>query len=419
MKPSASLEDWLANLYKINPLIIDLSLTRLQQVLLSYPVHMFTARVITVAGTNGKGSTVAFLDQILRNSGYRVACFTSPHVLHFNERIQINGQAVSDKQLFSAFAAVEAARGEVKLTFFEFVLLAALTLFQAEELDFILLEVGVGGRLDAVNCVDADIGVITSIDFDHQHWLGHTRDEIAENKAGIMRSHKPLVCGEPAPPAVLYKLAEQLSVPFYLCGRDYHYQVDATQWRFQHQTTCWDRLPLPKLPIQNAATVMQVITLLQREFEISDVAVNTGIREARLLGRMQRLPLGVPGVMDVAHNAQSIAYLASYLQLQPCAGKTHAIFSILKDKDRRAALQPMLAMVDHWNVAVVATPRGCSLDDMVETLTALQVERIHVHTSIAEAFQAVSMRLGAADRVVVFGSFHVVTELLEASLELS
>lgn len=407
-----SIEDWLTQVYSVNPFKVEFGLERIKQVLHRFPVHQLSTPVITVTGTNGKGSTVAFLAHVLQKSGYNVGCFTSPHVINFNERIQINGQQVSDTALCDAFAEVESYRGDFNITFFEYSFLAALAIFQRADLDIVILEVGVGGLLDAVNCVDNDISVITSIALDHQQWLGQTREEIAANKAGIMRPGKPLVCGDPNPPVAIYSAAERLGSACYISGRDYFYSEEETTWQFKNDELAWDGLAQPHLPMANAATACQVLSVLRTQFPIMEWALRDGIKETRLIGRMQALPNG-KGVMDIAHNPQSVAYLAERLSKQPVRGKRFAIFGMLADKAMQDSIMPMIDWVDEWHIAVLESERSASLDDMVQSLKTCGVQKINIHTDIGQAYQQLSQSAGADDYIVAFGSFFVVSAILK------
>lgn len=408
-----SLEDWLGTIYQVNPFKVELGLTRLKQFLQRHPLHLLNVPIITVTGTNGKGSTVAFLSQILTQSGYRVGTFTSPHIFRFNERIQINGEPVSDECLCQAFATVESLRGEIDLTFFEYAFLSSLVIFQAAELDILVYEVGVGGSRDAVNCLDADVSIITTIDFDHQQWLGNTRNEIAAEKVGILRSGKPLICGDLDPPIAIFCAAEKLTSPLYLLGRDFHFQQEGSSWEFQNDTFHWQGLNVPHLPIANAAIACQALSVMCDQFPVVEWALREGIRDTRLTGRMQALPDGVNGIMDVAHNAQSIAYLAEKIKQSPITGKTVAVFSMLGDKNMPESIESIHTLIDEWHVAEIDNPRAAKLDDITSILREKNVQKIHIHRDPASAYQAATASMSEEDRVIVFGSFYVITEILQ------
>ncbi|AEY02122.1 bifunctional folylpolyglutamate synthase/ dihydrofolate synthase [Oceanimonas sp. GK1] len=400
---SRSLADWLAVLERLDISHIELGLERMQHVagrlgLLSLPAH-----VITVGGTNGKGTTCALLESMLRAGGVSVGVYSSPHLLDYRERVRINGDVPAEQAFCEAFAAVEAARGDIALTYFEFGTLAALWLFRAACPDVVLLEVGLGGRLDATNVVDSDQAVITTIALDHTDWLGSDREAIGFEKAGILRPGKPAVCGDLDPPASIGEQAGKLGTPVAFSGRDFHWQQQGDSWSFAGLGLELEQLPVPGLPLMNAATALA--TLAASPFALTDEAIATGLREARLAGRLQRL---APNLwVDVAHNPESAAYLASRLQVDSGNGAIHGVVGMLKDKDIAATLAPLQPLVRHWYPATLGGPRGASGAVLAQ---AVGVE--HHFGSVTEALQAALSACADGERVIVFGSFFTVAEAL-------
>jgi len=412
-----TLFEWLNWQLSLHPHEIELGLSRCRQVAQRLNLLAPNFPIINVAGTNGKGSSVALLDAILSASGLRVGRYTSPHLLHYNERIGIAGQPVSDAQLCEAFAAVEAARQEVSLTFFEFGTLAALWLFQQGEnkVEIAILEVGLGGRLDAVNIFDPTIALVTAIDIDHTDWLGKDRDRIGFEKAGIFRAQRPAVCSDPQPPLQLLHHAQQLPAPLYYLGRDFSYQKMAdNSWSWYSKTASHSSLPLPALPgdfqLQNAAGVLMVLELLP--LALSEIAIRQGLIQVNLPARFQVLPGKVTRVLDVAHNPQAAKELNKLLQQTPGQGTTHAVMGILRDKDIGGILAAIQQSIAEWYVAPLNTPRSATVNELVGGLQTIGATRIHTAVSIAESYHQAMTNAQAGDRVVVFGSFYTVAEVL-------
>lgn len=420
----ATLADWLARIEACHPNEIDLGLERIGKVAARLPADLNGSIKIVVGGTNGKGSTTTMLDQILRQAGLSSATFTSPHFLRYNERICINGEEVSDQALCDAFSAIEQARGDISLTYFEYGALAALVLFTAAKPDVVILEVGLGGRLDAVNLVDADISIVTTIALDHTEWLGPDRESIGREKAGIFRAGKPALCGDIDPPASLLKVAGDLGAGLLLRQKDYSAELDTVQpghvqtWQWQglsslgEQLTLTD-LPRPVLPLVNAATVLQAIQFLP--FTISEAAIRSGLESARMTGRMQRLEVqGRYFILDVAHNPEAAAYLAQSLSTEP-AQRTHLIIGMLADKDIDQVLALLQSSVCDWYPVTLNVGRGARSDDLVNRLSNLQVDAatIHGHDSVESAIRQVLERTQEGDRVVIAGSFFTVADALK------
>lgn len=407
-------EDWLNYLETCHPNAIDLGLARIEIVAARLEVLHFDCPIITVAGTNGKGSCVALIQAILAAAGYRVGTYSSPHLLVYNERIQIAGEPVSDSVLCEAFNCIAKVRADISLTYFEFGTLAALWLFKQKQLDAIILEVGLGGRLDAVNCVDADISVISMVDLDHIEWLGHTREQIAKEKAGIMRPHKPCVLGDFSVPLSVYEHATLKNVSLYLQGQQFDYKKQTSSWSWQSQQQTLSDLPLPKIELQNAATVLQVIELLNKWFSISRYAIEQGLKRVFLSGRFQIIEqAGLQFILDVAHNPAGGNCLAKRLAQEPCAGKTHAVIGMLADKDISNTLAPLISQIDQFYLANLACPRGAIAEQLNQYLMQLN------HKASARMFSSPVIALKEAcevaskgDRVLVFGSFHTVALVL-------
>jgi dihydrofolate synthase/folylpolyglutamate synthase len=433
-----SVPQWLSYIESLHPQAMELGLTRIQSVAQRLEVLDFQCPVITVGGTNGKGSCVAFLEAILIAAGYKVGAYTSPHLLVFNERVRIAGMAVNDDQLIAAFKQVDIARGDISLTYFEFITLAALVIFQSSKPDILLLEVGLGGRLDAVNIVDPDVAIVTSVALDHMDWLGATREAIGYEKAGIFRSGKPAICGDFNPPASVIEAAEKLQAPFYgqLVSQPAQQRLEEKRyantffitdlnsaqpnsWSWQYQETIYKNLPIPHLPLQNAATALMALYCLKDRLEISMAAITQGLQQAWLPGRFQTLYQREQQreiILDVAHNPAAASYLAKRMAELPANRKVHAVVSILADKDITETLRPLLPLVDIWYVAGLALPRGSAAENIANHLQSLGVAAYDVRLaeSVSIAFQEALSASQPSDRILVFGSFHTVAAVLEA-----
>lgn len=417
-----SLSDWLSLIEACHPSDIELGLARVQAVADRLELDFCGSTVVTIAGTNGKGSTQTFLDQMLRRHGYSTGCYSSPHFLRYNERVRINGEEVSDPLLCDAFAAVEAARGSVALTYFEYGTLAALHIFASASPDFLLLEVGLGGRLDAVNIVDSDVAVVTTVALDHTDWLGDTRELIGREKAGIFRPGKPAICGDQLPPETVALVAQELGARLYQVGDAFAWDEMATDWRWrgldqQGQAVALEALPVPQLPLPNAATALQVLHLLLER--PSPEAIHAALAGARMTGRMQRLALGAAEcILDVAHNPQAAQYIAGRLAAAPQGGRLHVILGMLGDKDADGVLRALQPVVDCWHFASLAGPRGQSAEALERKLRELASDAVcQSYADVAAALAAVRQQVGGADRVLIAGSFLTVSDAL-AQLQL-
>lgn len=409
-----TLQEWLLWQQTLHPQAIDLGLERCTEVARRLNLLKPSCPVISVAGTNGKGSCVALLAAIYRTAGYRTACFTSPHLFAYNERITLVGKAVSDERLCHAFEWVNRVRGDISLTYFEFSFLAALLLFKQVRPNVMILEVGLGGRLDAVNMLDADVALITSIDLDHMNWLGPDREAIGFEKAGIMRPHKPAVCADASPPQSLLGYARDIQAEWHGAEKDFHWQRNEEGgWHWYNAQTRYDSLPLPTLPgthqISNAAAVLQVIESLRQRLPVPREAIDKGLRRQCLHGRIQKIQGRVPTWLDVSHNPQSVKALAE--TLGKWEGETHALTGILTTKDIPATLREMLNTVDVWHVAPLHVPAGADSAALETALRGLGVTAIHCHQSILSAFQKLRQELPSSARLIVFGSFHTLETL--------
>lgn len=408
--------DWLDWQQKLHPDTIDLGLERSAEVW-SRLQQSLDSVVISIAGTNGKGSCGAMLESVYTEAGYRVGSYSSPHLLSYNERIRIHACNIDDETLCQAFAAVDEARGDVSLSYFEFGTLAALYCFSQANLDVVILEVGLGGRLDAVNIIDADVALITSIDLDHQQWLGDDRESIGYEKAGIFRAQQRAVFAESDPPASVLDHAARLDTRLFVYQRDYHVHrmTDSWTWRGPAGKSRYG-LPHPGLrgdkQIQNAAAVVMVTELLSEDLAITQAQLKDGLRHVQLAGRFQIIP-GQPAViLDVAHNPHAIAALVENLRAYQCRGRVRAVFSMLNDKDLGAVIRLLKPWIGGWYIAPLDDPRACTNAQLEQALSDESVDMINVHATIREAFQAARSDSLDADCILVCGSFFTVAEVM-------
>ena len=409
-----NLTQWLEYQLSIHPQTIAMGVERVREVAKRMNLLKLPCPVISVAGTNGKGSTVAFIEAIAAASAYRIGAFTSPHFLNYNERIRVAGQDASDALLIEAFEAIEIARAEIPLTYFEFGTLAALWVFARAKLDFIVLEVGLGGRLDAVNIIDADVAVITTVDLDHQAYLGDNRELIGFEKAGIMRPGKPCILAEKDPPSSVLKHAYENGV---YCVRGYSdYLIDRfdQHWTWREPGFSID-LPYPALQapaqIQNAAAGIAALRAL--DLPIAQNAWSIGIALAKITGRLQAWRQSPEVILDVAHNPQSVAQLALWLEQNP--KPTLAVFSALKDKDIAGMIASLKPFIQYWHVGVLAEPVDRTLfgSEMQAVFSAnLPESDFSIHDSVAQAYQEALSAAGQSFRVLVFGSFHTLEAVM-------
>lgn len=404
----STLSDWLTQIASIHTAEIELGLERVASVAQRLQVVNPTIPVITVAGTNGKGSTVAGLQAIYRAAHYRVGTFTSPFLFKPNEQVCLNGREVSDAELCHALEKVDLARGDISLTPFEFFTLAALVIFKTAELDVLLLEVGLGGRLDAVNIIDADVALVTSISIDHVDWLGPTRESIAKEKAGIFRKNKPAVYGDTQPPQTLIDYAAQLGTRVFYQNKDFHFHESNADWSWSHQSIHYPSLPITPLLTQNMANVLMAVTLLQQQLPVEYPAIKSGLAEVSLPGRIQIIPGRVMEIHDVSHNPAAISLLAQHLHASSCQGKTRAVFSMLADKDIAESIAVISEQIDQWYVAPLANKRAAKQEALTQAFQQTKIDNVIFSTCIKTAYQSAVQQAKAGDRIVVFGSFHTV-----------
>ena len=426
MSRPTTLAAWLAYLETLHPKAIAMGLDRVEAVRSRMGTSL-AGPVITVTGTNGKGSTCALLEAMFAAAGFRTGLYTSPHLARYNERVRIGGSEATDGELVSAFAAVEEARvpahgtGEpTLLTYFEFGTLAALWLFAHARPDVVVLEVGLGGRLDAVNIVDADVAVVTSLDLDHMDYLGPTRDDIAREKAGIFRAGRPVVCAEPEPPAPLSRHAAALGAPVVLLGRDYGYVAEATQWQYWGPAGRRFGLPHPALrgahQLANAATALAVLDLVRTRLPVTGGAIRDGLLAVVLPGRFQVLPGRPTVVLDVAHNPHAVQVLAAAVGAMGFHARTVAVFGMLADKDIAGAVAAIAPRIDAWYVATLPGPRGAGAAALQAILVRAGVApaAIRAFDDVGAALLAARGDADEADRIIVFGSFLTVAAALAA-----
>ena len=419
-----TLDEWLAWQETAHSSAIDLGLERVGAVARRMGLNTPSHPVITVAGTNGKGSCVAYLQAIYAAAGYHVGAYTSPHLVRYNERVRLGGEPVSDQALCEAFARIDEARGDTSLSYFEFGTLAALDIFRQRGVDLALLEVGLGGRLDAVNILDADLALITSIGIDHVEWLGGDRESIGREKAGIMRAHRPVVCGDRNPPASLLAHAASVGANTFRIGEEFDCEREDEDegWNWSFDDVLLEELPTPALAgevqYDNAASVLMGVELLQERLPVGRRQIEDGLMTARLAGRMQRIAGPAETILDVAHNPDSARSLAEALAADPVSGQTWAVFAILADKDLEAIVEPFLDGVDGWYVGGLDVARARPTAATADELQALVPAGVHVdrHGTVFEAYEAARRQAAPGDRIVVFGSFYTVAAILSQVL---
>ncbi|BAL25403.1 bifunctional tetrahydrofolate synthase/dihydrofolate synthase [Azoarcus sp. KH32C] len=413
-----TLSGWLELLESRHAQFIQLGLERVLQVRDALK-SVSDAVVITVGGTNGKGSTCAMLEAILLAAGYRVGCYTSPHLVRYNERVRINGVELSDERLVEGFAAVEAVRGAVPLTYFEHGTLAAWHCFCREPLDVLILEVGLGGRLDAVNAIDPDCAIVTGVAMDHMDYLGDTREKIGFEKAGIFRSERPAICSDPLPPASLVAHAREIRADLRLVTEDFGFSGDRTQWVWWSRSgTRRGGLAYPALrganQLLNASAVMMALETLRNRIPVSMQAVRQGMMLVELPGRFQVLPGKPSVVLDVAHNPQAAGVLSENLSNMGFFPETWAVLGMLADKDVEGVVRLIQDRVDHWLVTSLPGSRGLTADALAERMRAAGVKGdVRCFDRPAEAFSEAKQCAQEGDRIVVFGSFLTVADVLD------
>ena len=415
---AAPLREWLAWLEAGRGEHIDLGLERCAEVAKRLALARPAPVVVTVAGTNGKGSSVALLASIWARAGYRVGAYTSPHLLRYNERIRIDGVALDDARISHAFARVEAARASVALTYFEFGTLAALSIFTETALDVVILEVGLGGRLDAVNIVDADVALIAAIGLDHEDWLGDSREKIATEKAGIMRAGRVAVCSDNDLPQTMLEHARACGAVPAVLGVDFAFEDEGQNWTWWSGQQVLENLPYPALSgahqLRNAAGVLQVIDTLQSRLPVSVEQIALGLAAVELAGRFHRVTRSIEYVIDVAHNPQAAEIFTATLATMPPAPRTHALIGMLKTKNHRGFLAPLLGHVQSWHFATLGGVNGARADELAICLRELAPRALaRCHSTVATAHSAILTDAQPGDRVLVLGSFLTVGAMLE------
>ena len=405
------LHEWLDYLESRHREPIQLGLDRVMAVAYQLNITEFEAIVITVAGTNGKGSTVSALEAIYGTAGFAVASYTSPHLLQFNERIRLNQQPVSDQAICDALATIHKVSGSSTLTYFEMTTLAAFWIFQQQKLDVIILEVGMGGRLDATNIIDADLSIITTIDLDHQFWLGDTRDAIGLQKAGILRSFRPAIYADDNPPQAILDYAEAQQIPLLCYHRDYFVKADETHLALSIREKHHSFLR-PQLNIKAVAAAWIAIQQLQHRLPVADDACSAAMQSMSILGRQQCKDGIITQVFDVAHNPQAVRLLANFLESKGRLGKVHAVFSALKDKDLPGLISPMQSLVDVWYPALLPGPRAATQDILQLAFLNAHITWRSCYNDPVLAYEAAMSHAKENDWVVVYGSFLTVSAVL-------
>lgn len=415
-----SLLDWLKWQEGFHPRAIDLGLKRAASVFKSLNPDAVKPPTVIIAGTNGKGSCIAYLESIYRAQGYRVGAYTSPHILKYNERIRIDGESVSDELICQAFERIDAVRDNISLSYFEFGTLAALDIFWRSELDVQLLEVGLGGRLDAVNIIDADTSLITSISVDHVDWLGETREAIAFEKAGIFRKNTPAIIGDLNPPTSLSEQAIKMHTPLLTINQEFNFQQTGENWEW----TCsgnnkhkYSALPPPGLKgkhqYQNAASVLMAVTEMQRLLPVSEQSIHSGLQSIQLKGRFQLIEGDIPILLDVAHNPQAVTALVDYLESDFPDKKIHAVFAMMKDKDITSVIDIIKSRINHWFFTPLNNSRAASEDLMQDCFSQCKVSDVTFgFKDFSEAYRAAERKAKEGDLILVFGSFFLVSEFL-------
>lgn len=413
-----TVEAWLNYIESLHPKSIEMGLSRVQAVAAQLQLT-FPFTVITVGGTNGKGSTCAMLEQVYSAAGYRVGCYTSPHLVHYQERVRFNGELIADEMLCAAFAAVEQARGAIPLTYFEMGTLAALWAFEQQPLDVVILEVGLGGRLDAVNIVDADCAIVTNVDLDHMEFLGDTRELIGREKAGIFRQQQIAICGDPHPPELLLQYAASIGAQLQRFGVDY--RIEIGNRHDAHYQDAHGRLAIGALRLfgdyqwNNAANVIYAIRALQHRLPVSDAHLLQALTKTEVVGRFQYWQRAPDIILDVAHNPHAARALRHNLQqLAGEGGQVHAVFSMLSDKDIASVVSVLHEVIDDWSIAPIQHPRAASLEYLHDCLRHWVPEsRICQYPDLPAALTSCYKKAAKNDKIIVFGSFFTVAAILE------
>jgi dihydrofolate synthase/folylpolyglutamate synthase len=412
-----SLQDWLDYIESLHPEEIELGLDRVERVLQNLNLTFPGTRFITIAGTNGKGSTLAYLESIYLAAGYHVSSYTSPHLMRYNERVRLDGIDVDDNALCQAFVEVESARDDVQLTYFEFGTLATLVIFCRQAPDIALLETGLGGRLDAVNVINADLAIVTSVALDHTEWLGDSREKIGWEKAGIFRKDRPAICSDPSPPKSISTVASEVGATLYCLGSDFFFEQHDTEWQWRGGEWSLEHLPMPGLAgehqLQNASAALAAIELLNPKYPVNRQSIEQGLKAPQMHGRIEVIDSNPQLLLDVSHNPQAVEALARYLEAHAVNGKTRAILGMMRDKDIGKSLAPLKSLVDHWYLIDLPGPRGASAATIFEELKRLNVQApMEQFPDATAALRAAQQQTSIDDRIVVFGSFVTVSAIM-------
>jgi len=412
-----TLAEWLSWQEQLYPDVIDLGLHRVQALLKVLHLDEPAYPILTVGGTNGKGSCVSFAESMLRAAGRKVGAYVSPHLLRYNERVRVDGRDVSDQEFCESFQRIDDARGDLRVTYFEFGTLAAIDIFARRGVDVAVLEVGLGGRLDAVNALDADVALVSSVGLDHQDWLGPDRESIGREKAGIFRSRRPAICGDRQPPASLLEHARAIGAGLQLIGRDFECQVQGDTWSWRGSGGELTGLPAPALPgsiqYDNAASVIAALQSSER-LRVPEPALRRGLQEARIPARFQRMVGPVETVFDVGHNPDAARVLAENLLAFPVRGRSFAVMGMFKDKAAEEVTRALAGRFDRWYLGGLEGPRGQSASALAERLRRVLPRADLVESpSVASAYAAALSAAVPGDRIVVFGSFQTVSAILK------
>lgn len=413
-----SLPEWLTHLESLHPKTISLGLERVAEV--KQRLQLDPAfPIIVVGGTNGKGSVCAMLEAMLHAAGYRVGCYTSPHLLAYNERVRIGKQQATDAELCASFEQIESVRGDIALTYFEFGTLAAMQCFIAHGVEVAILEVGLGGRLDAVNVFDSDCAVVTSIAIDHTDYLGDTREKIAFEKAGIFRAGKVAVFGDTDMPDAIAAQAQKTGAQLWRLGKQFSFKTGELQWDYQGTGGKRSSLPFPALrgafQLNNASTVLAVLEAVKERLPVDMGAVRRGLMEVELAGRFKVVPGKPVLILDVAHNPHAARSLARTLNSMPDCARTWAVCAMLKDKDMAGVVREMIWQVDVWLVAGIAAARGATAQELSQVVQQELIEgAVLSFATVTEALHHACKEAGENDRIVAFGSFYTVAEAMRA-----
>lgn len=411
-----TLDDWFLHITQLHKTRINTGLNCVERIADQLNLKQFPCPVITIAGTNGKGSTAKTLESIYTQAGFKVALFTSPHLMHFNERIRINNHDIDDTDLMRGFEIIEHARAESPLSFFEFITLTALYVFQEEKCDVVILEIGIGGRLDAVNIVENDIAIITAIDLDHMDLLGNTRELIGYEKACVARAGKMCICGDSNPPASISKTVSEKAGLLSQINRDFFYHITDSHFSCWGKDFSYDHLPLPHLKLQNTAIAIAAIGALQNKLFVSAENIAEGIRKTVWPGRFEIITSPIPCVLDVAHNPSAAQWLAQQYRQLPVVKNTVGIVGMLKDKAMIETIQPLLSCVETWFVCNLTAENkdrgsdGVLISHFLQNLQKWGIKNVYTFTSISNAMYSLARMYCKAecDRALIFGSFYTV-----------